>query len=620
MGLKKIGIASLSILGMLCINLIFYVKTFTSTLSPLAIAGLVLATSFFELLVFYRPELRARSLAFVHALLFFLLSSSKVMLSMYIMYYGNSNIFSRSGQAGNLSAISEYFLAQVNLPNVLIVLLSLFAAVLLFLKSKYRTDSERRLLASKELLYSAVSLYLLLALILSQQADFEYYRAIGSSFLSSVWQSDIIIDETYAENFEKEKASNLNLSPLFRNYGHKNQYTGIGKDKNILIIQVESLQNAFINRKYKGREITPNLNRLIKKSFYFTDYFEMLGFGNSSDAEYVSLHSAYSTVKNGAYEDFKETDSYGLPKIMKSKSYLTNVMHGNTGEFYNRANNHPSVGFDHTYYGEFYQQDEIIGMGLSDKSFFRQSLPIFEQNKDKKTLNFMITLTCHAPYYMPGPDIVFTGEEIKDTSFERYLNAVYYTDVAIGDFLKELEARGILQNTVVAIYGDHHAFTLTNPEEKRELSNFIGHKFDYDEMLKIPLIIYVPGYEKEIVCEHTGSQLDFLPTMMNIMGWNDTVTPMFGVDLLDDQLSEGNVIYPQTYMLQGSYITKDYFFEQDREDAGKGRLVDRKTREELQNVERDELSKQSEFVIKLSNYLYYKNRIQDLITEFKAQN
>ena len=128
-------------------------------------------------------------------------------------------------------------------------------------------------------------------------------------------------------------------------------------------------------------------------------------------------------------------------------------MHGNTGVFYKRQAAHSRVGFEQVYMGESYEQDEIIGMGLSDESFFRQSLPRIEAaSRAGKFMGFMITLTCHGPFDMPEKDQVFAVEpELKNTTFARYLNAVFYNDRVLEELMTALEEKKILQNTVVAI-------------------------------------------------------------------------------------------------------------------------------------------------------------------------
>src|SRR5690606_25945071 len=72
--------------------------------------------------------------------------------------------------------------------------------------------------------------------------------------------------------------------------------------------------------------------------------------------------------------------------------------------------------------------------------------------------------------------------------FNRYLNAVHYTDSLIGQVLDNLEQRGLLETTVVIVTGDHG-------QEFNDLGqNFWGHNSNFARyQLQVPLVIAAPG-------------------------------------------------------------------------------------------------------------------------------
>lgn len=146
----------------------------------------------------------------------------------------------------------------------------------------------------------------------------------------------------------------------------------------------------MVNKTYNGEEITPFLNSLVKSkgSIYFDNYFELLGFGNTSDAEFVSMTSVYPTLDGQAYSVYKDKKTYGLPKIAKKMGYETIAMHGNTGKYYDREEIYKGFDFDKIYLGESYDQTDQVMMGLSDKSFFNQSFEFLKEadKSDKKFL------------------------------------------------------------------------------------------------------------------------------------------------------------------------------------------------------------------------------------------
>lgn len=606
------------------INSIFYIYHLLPVISLQNVFWAIISTSLLEQMVFQCWFQRKKYIRVLQTVLYSLATLLKFSLMIYFKQYGNYDIFSRIGMADYLPGMTGYILNDIS--AIMLIFLAL-SAVYAFLLVRNQKDNEYTALRGQAIWrIGTVMAAILLVLYLSVDSlsYVDAYRATVHSAYQAINKQEValVLDEQAGEEEKPTQSAEKQsvYAELFRNYGHQNQYTGIGKDKNLLIIQVESLQDNFVQKFYQGQELTPNLNRLIEKSFYFRDYFELLGFGNSSDAEYVSLNSTFSNLGKGAYEEYKNTEVKGLLQIAKEKGYQSFSMHGNSGEYYNRRQGHVNIGFDKVYMGEEYEQDELIGLGLSDGSFFRQSVPIFEKAaKEGKFLGFMITLTCHGPFDMPEEEqVIKVEEEKKETTFGKYLNAVFYTDKVIGELMEELAQKGILENTVVAIYGDHHAFTNSNPENRKALEEFIGKPFDYDEMMRIPLIIYVPGYEKGVVLDNIGSQIDFLPTIANIMGWNDVPSPMFGVDLLDESLSKENVVYPQTYLLQGSYITDKVLFEKSRVAEGAaGRLIERESRVELPAEEAKEHYNKAMWLIPKAQYYYYQNKVKEIIEDYE---
>jgi phosphoglycerol transferase MdoB-like AlkP superfamily enzyme len=99
------------------------------------------------------------------------------------------------------------------------------------------------------------------------------------------------------------------------------------------------------------------------------------------------------------------------------------------------------------------------------------------------------------------------------------------------------------------------------------VSQFIGRTYDYDEMLKVPLIINVPGSRVKQTISTTGGQIDFFPTIANIMDLPLDKTYILGQDLTNAK--EGFVAFT-SYLFDGSFATNDIIFEISREDIFEG--------------------------------------------------
>ena len=592
------------------INLIFYKTTLASPTSDkdfyILIISIILTGRLDYFLLNLYPK-KNYKFSIIGLLVFI-----KIGLSIYFREFHSFNIFGRLGLAREASGVLPVIFKSFSPAYILMILSGLG---LDYLINKYYIEDD----FNKERFYKDLGIFFALlilpGLFIRPLRGTEVYT---STFLNPLYikiqaRQDLkSLDRTDIKKFFNSREIKLN------------EFTGLTKDKNIIFIQCESLQNAVVNKTYNGEEITPFLNSLIrsKGSIYFDNYFELLGFGNTSDAEFVSMTSVYPTLDGQAYSVYKNKTTYGLPKIAKKMGYETLAMHGNTGKFYDREEIYNDFDFDKIYLGESYDQTDQVTMGLSDKSFFNQSFEFLkEANKTgKKFFALMVTLTTHTPYNLPENLRELPKEKNDKTDFVYdYVSCAHYTDRAMEEFFDKLEKSGILDKTVIVIYGDHHAYTLNNTKNKESMERWLGREIDYDDMMNIPLVIHLPGYNKNITRHNIGSQVDLYPTILNLMGWDRKEIPTFGIDLLGwGKEVEDNAVYPQTYLLKGSFITSDKVFEYSRDGVFENsRLFDRKTRKSLPLEEAKKESDWAKICIDYCKNLMTNDNLKELLEKNK---
>lgn len=340
-------------------------------------------------------------------------------------------------------------------------------------------------------------------------------------------------------------------------------YFGVAKDRNLIVIQVESLQSMMIGKTYEGQELTPVLNDLIgNDSFYFDSYFQQLGKGNTSDAEFVSQNGLYAPIFTQAYNAYSDNVYHGLPWLLKDNGYQTMVFHGYKKEFWNREVAYPSQGFDAFYNQDHYISEHPIGLGVNDVEFFRQSIEYLKK-VERPFYSFFITLSNHNPFEIPDDQKMITLKAAdEDTLFGNYLNGVKYSDHAIGVFVDDLKQSGIYESSIIVIYGDHFGLNSKDQSINDNVSEFLGHNYDYEEMLRIPLIIHIPGSGVDETIKTVGGQIDFMSTILNVMGITNENPFAFGRDLIN---SDSGFVASQTYMLKGSFIQDEIVFEMSRD-------------------------------------------------------
>ncbi|QUH24810.1 LTA synthase family protein [Serpentinicella alkaliphila] len=333
---------------------------------------------------------------------------------------------------------------------------------------------------------------------------------------------------------------------------------GIGKGKNLIVIQAESIQNFVINREINGQVITPNLNKLINdSSIYFDRYYEQVGWGNTSDAEFISNNGYYPSTKIFSYKAYEGNEFYSLPIALKEKGYSTMAFHGNEAGFWNRNNIYEYQGIDRFISLEDFEADELIGIGLSDGSMFRQSMKFLKEQR-KPFYSFFITLTSHHPFLMEEEYLKLNvGEQYKDTILDNYLQTVHYLDLQIGMFIEMLKEEGLYEDTIIVIYGDHQGLNMQNEEANQLMTDYLGEAYEEDEMFRVPLIVHMPnsGFEKRISV--AAGQIDFFPTILNILGIDSDIRMNFGKDLLN---TEDGFVAKQVKVTRGSFIDNEKIF------------------------------------------------------------
>ncbi|NEZ45757.1 LTA synthase family protein [Clostridium niameyense] len=335
--------------------------------------------------------------------------------------------------------------------------------------------------------------------------------------------------ETEIKDFFNKKNSSI----ISKNY--KSSLEG----KNLIIIQVEALQNFVINKTIHNKEITPNLNKLLKSSLYFNNYFYQIASGSTSDAEFMCNNSLYPASSGAAYFLYAGNEFNSLPSKLQEKGYTTAAFHGYKETFWNRNLMYKKMNFDKFYSEKDYNIEETIGLGLSDKSFLNQTIGKLKTLKEPY-YSFIITLTSHFPYNDIDKYGDFPVEEFEETLVGNYLKSIHYTDEQLGIFINKLKEEKILNNSILVIYGDHYAIPKQN---QQELAKFLGkdnfNNLQWMELQKVPLIIHTPNDKfKGLNSEYCG-EMDLYPTLANLLNISNKY--MFGRDILNTE--RGNVVF-----------------------------------------------------------------------------
>ena len=373
---------------------------------------------------------------------------------------------------------------------------------------------------------------------------------------------------------------------------YTNEYTNVLEGRNVIVIHAESLQGIAINRTFNGEEVTPNLNRLIKEGLYFNNFYSQVSVGTSSDTELTYNTSLMPTQNGTAFVSYFDRTYISTPSLLKDKGYYTFSMHANNGDFWNRRAMHESLGYDKFYSKETYEVDDenVIGLGLSDKSFFAQSVEKLKKISEEhdKYYGYIITLTNHTPFsdtdkygeFSVTMKTTITNEDgtteeieapyLEGTKLGNYFKSVHYADEALGEFFSEMDEAGLLDNTAVIIFGDHDArlprseFNLmynydpANDDIKAEDDpTYVDYdSFDYELDRKVPLIIWTKDGAVKGEVDYTMGMYDVMPTIGNMLGFYNKYA--LGHDIFETK-DDNIVVFPN-----GNWVTNKMYYNSQK--------------------------------------------------------
>ena len=369
---------------------------------------------------------------------------------------------------------------------------------------------------------------------------------------------------------------------------YTNDYTGIFQGKNVIVIHAESIQQFVIGMSFNGEELTPNLNKLASESIYFDNFYSQVSVGTSSDAEFTSLTSLMPTNTGTAFVSYFDRTYVSMPSLLSDKGYYTFVMHANKANFWNRDLMYASLGYQRFYSKDDYDIDEVVGLGLSDTSFFRQSVEKLKEINEmgKPYYGTLIMLSNHTPFIdsaamtdyevdmkeevtlEDGTVTTVSHPYMEGTKLGQYLKSVHYADQALGEFIVLLESEGLLENTVLVLYGDHDARLDINdyvrlynydPETNSILSpddpDYINFdEYQYELNRKVPFMIWSSETKERLhkTVSDVMGMYDVMPTLGNMLGVYNKYA--LGHDIF--QIGSNNiVVFPN-----GNWVTNSIYY------------------------------------------------------------
>lgn len=333
-------------------------------------------------------------------------------------------------------------------------------------------------------------------------------------------------------------------------------FYGIAKKKNVLLIQLESIESFFIDKQINEKEITPHLNQLKQESIYFSNFYHQTGQGRTSDAEFLANTSLYPLPNGAVYVHYPNNDYDALPKLLKEQGYETYAFHAYKKSYWNRQNVYQNFGIDQFFSDEDLAEGEIVGWALGDKPLFEQVVSQLKK-ANAPFFAFVVALSSHIPFTnVPADSKTFNVTPFEEETFGDYLFAIHYVDQAIGLLVERLKEEGLWENTLVVFYGDHDSGIEFSEKQAQALGMTYDELAGYEKLSRVPLFLHIPGLDQNLLGEqkYAGAEIDLTPTICHLLGISAENKNWMGNNLLT--MEDHFVI-----LRDGSFTDGKYFYK-----------------------------------------------------------
>ena len=349
-----------------------------------------------------------------------------------------------------------------------------------------------------------------------------FYEYMAQDFMTTFVEGNMIDESAYAD-----MASYMESLDEVQ----ENSMSGIYKDKNVIIVMMESMDDWIISETY-----TPTIKMMMDNGINFTQHYApIFSTGATFNSEFALLTGSYSPNSGSAAYSYATNDfSQSLPNLFKAAGYEVNSFHYNEPTFYNREQMHLAFGFDD--YVSLLEETPDWHEAVLDESLASIDSVYEKMTSGDKFMSYVITYSPHLPYSTDNYVCRYAAElkpELWNGGIDEETNCLELqaslTDDFFATLLERLEEDGLLEDTIIIGYADHYSYGYSDSDAMQALSDASGAA----TVDAVPFFIYGAGIEPMSV-DKVNATIDLLPTIANLFGL-DVNKYYIGKDIFDDR-------------------------------------------------------------------------------------
>ncbi len=331
--------------------------------------------------------------------------------------------------------------------------------------------------------------------------------------------------------------------------------------KHILLIVLESARGDLVGKRWKGRLVAPTMTRLAQEG---------------TSVPFAYSHTGYTTSSLKAIFNrslFNWSDKIKLADYLEKSGYSLSFLSGQDESFGDIAES-TGMNAEGRYFFDarsaledrVYPSKDPGSLRLSEERIVEQFRTRMDELEwDRPNFFYINFQAAHFPYSHPKMPSIINEHPIARSDISRenmealqatYWNAIAVADAAIGELIELLRNKGVYEDTVILILGDHGESLFDD--------GFLGHGHALNEIqTRIPLIINRPG----LSIEQAVGQVDIAQLLVEIATgrfdpsrWQDVDKAQFQlIGSLDTPQLVGQVSYGEIRTILDVRTRKVFF-------------------------------------------------------------
>jgi phosphoglycerol transferase MdoB-like AlkP superfamily enzyme len=272
-------------------------------------------------------------------------------------------------------------------------------------------------------------------------------------------------------------------------------------DYNVVLVVLESLSWQYIGAMGGVPSYTPNFDKLIAQGLFMEECFAV---GSRTTRGFTGIVSGYPDLPGKSVSTRPQTEGTFLTigSVLESRGYETMFIYGGQPSYDHRQAFLASNGYNRMVFKDDFSARTFKGeLGYCDEDLYNQAHLEFQRCKDKPFFATMLTLSFHQSWKIPPGKIT---PEPASSPFHDQIDALRYTDWAIGRFIDQASKAPYFKNTIFVFVADHTGGFKEHPHTAGAY--------------RVPFLVYAPQIVQPARVPGICSQVDVAPTIMHLLG------------------------------------------------------------------------------------------------------